>query len=168
MRYFFTLVAITLSSAFSFAQFQPAEKGLTIIVTDGSKDGRNSELVKKAADAAKKAKKGPKDGPSSYGATGGRINPALVLADPIVPLGMNDAIQIAAFLKRPEYGKAGFLLIFCVNDSIGGEFGEYEVNGETHKGVYRLIRQKFTPEEPIPAGMSPHKLEGTFFILGVS
>ena len=81
---------------------------------------------------------------------------------------MVNAIQAAAFLERPIYGKAGFLLIFCVNDSIGDQQGEHIENGQVYKGVYRLIRQKFTPEEPIPEGMAPYKLGGTIFILGVS
>lgn len=152
MRYFFTLLTLSLFSSFANAQFTPVEKGLTIIVTDGTDEGRRSE--------------GPTT-PKGVDGPGVPKNTTEFL-DPIRPLGMTNAIQAAAFLERPLYGKAGFLLIFCVNDSIGDKQGEYEVNGETYKGVYRLIRQKFVPEEPIPEGMAPYMLGGTVFILGVS
>ena len=116
------LILILISSflpALLFAQFSPTDNGLTIIVTDGTNDGRNSQLQP------------PSD-----------VN----LQDPIRPLGMTDAIQAGAFLERPQYGINGFLLIFCVNDSIGGQQGTLNVKGQILNGVYRLIRQKFDPE----------------------
>lgn len=153
MRYFFTILTITLFSLTATAQFEPVEKEkLTIIVTDGTDAGKRSEVIQRP--------KGVKGGE-------GVVN-TLEFSDPIRPLGMSNAIQAAAFLERPIYGRAGFLLIFCVNDSIGDEQGSYEANGETYKGVYRLIRQKFTPEEPIPENMAPYMISGTVFILGVS
>ncbi|MCB0639591.1 MAG: hypothetical protein KDC54_23355, partial [Lewinella sp.] len=100
------------------AQFTPTPEetdNLTILVTDGTYAARNSPL----------RPPGPND-----------------FQDIIRPLGMTDAIQAGAFLERPIYGKAGFLLIFCVDDAIGGKQGTYEVNGQTFYGVYRLIRQK--------------------------
>ena len=60
---------------------------LTIIVTDGTVSGKDSPL-------------NPGGGSREYN-------------DPIRPLGMTDAIQAGAFLDRPRYGKAGFLLVFC-------------------------------------------------------
>jgi len=81
---------------------------------------------------------------------------------------MSDAIQAAAFLDRPDYGITGFLLVFCVNDSIGEQYGLLEVNGEMFRGVYRLIRQKLTRDEAIPEGMRPYRLTGTVFFLGIS
>ena len=81
---------------------------------------------------------------------------------------MTDCIQAAAFLERPKYGKTGFMLIFSVNDSIGGRQATLDINGGTYKGVYRLIRQKTTSEEPIPKGMAAYRIIGTFFLLGIS
>ncbi len=152
MKYFATIITSLLFAITLSAQFQPVEKEqLTIIVTDGTDAGKRSEVVQT---------------PKGVG-PGGAAN-KLEFTDPIRPLGMSHAIQAAAFLERPIYGRAGFLLIFCVNDSIGDEQGTYETNGQTYKGVYRLIRQKFTPEEPIPEGMAPYMISGTVFILGVS
>ncbi|MFK7807421.1 MAG: hypothetical protein AB8F74_06405 [Saprospiraceae bacterium] len=125
------------------AQFSSTKKdGLTIIVTDGTDVGKNSTLQ-------------PPDSTTN-------------LLDPIRSLGMSDAIQAAAFIDRPSYGLAGFLLVFCVNDSIGGNQGRLFVNGEMYKGIYRLIRQKISLEEQIPDNMLPYKLSGTVFFLGVS
>ena len=127
----------------SQAQFTTTLKdSLTIIVTDGTEIGKKSVLQ-------------PND-------------PGAVFNDPIRPLGMADAIQAGAFLIRPEYGKAGFLLIFCVNDSIGGLQGSIRMNGREYKGVYRLIRQKVGINEELPEGTQPYRLSGTVFLLGVS
>jgi len=124
------------------AQFTGSEKGgFTVIVTDGTYSDRNS----------------PQRPPGD-----GRFK------DPIRPLGMVDAIQAGAFLERPEYGKQGFLLIFCVNESIGGKQGTLFSNGEEFRGVYRLIRQKMRIDEEIPPGMTYYRLEGTVFFLGIS
>lgn len=165
MRFLSALLLFALLPTLLSAQFKPTDKDdLTIKVTDGTDDGRHSELVKKDDDA-NATKKNGRDIPTSYDQIPEK---PLVFQDTIRPLGMSDAIQAAAFIERPKFGLAGFLLIFCVNDSIGGMQGTYESNGETHKGVYRLIRQKFTPEEPIPRGMTPYTLGGTFFIIGVS
>ena len=123
------------------AQFTGSEKGgITVIVTDGTYSSKHS----------------PQRQP------GGKFQ------DPIRPLGMMDAIQAGAFVDKPDFGKAGFILIFCVNDSIGGKQGSLVVNGEEYKGVYRLIRQKMRQDEEIPAGMTSYRLSGTVFFLGIS
>lgn len=145
------------------AQFQVTEEGLTIIVTDGTEKGKDSNG-------------GNADGiPTSYDNVdpkkGGKAtkpaNP-LVLTDPIRELGMTDCIQAAAFLERPKYGKSGFMLIFSTNDSIGGKQATLVKNGKTYKGVYRLVKQKLSADEAIPEGMTTYKIEGTFLLLGVS
>jgi hypothetical protein len=169
MKYYLTFLSAVLIPLFSFAQFEPVEKEkLTIIVTDGTDDGRKSEVQPSSYDQVISLRKNT-DGKGGQNAKGAKSkDDAIVFTDPIRPLGMGPAIQAAAFLERPKLGRAGFLLIFCVNDSIGDNQGTYEANGETYKGVYRLIRQKFTVEEPIPKGMSSYMITGTLFILGVS
>ena len=123
-------------------QFSGSEKGnFTVIVTDGTYSNKNS----------------PQRPPG-----GSKFK------DPIRSLGMVDAIQAGAFLERPDFGKEGFLLIFCVNESIGGKQGSLFMNGETYKGVYRLIRQKMKANEETPPGMTLYRLEGTVFFLGIS
>ena len=138
--------AFALTPVLSYAQFQgkPTGKGLTVIVTDGTYGGKNSPL--------------------STGAGG----PKSQFKDPIRPLGMEEAIQAGAFLERPIYGEFGYILVFCVGDSIGGKQGELEFNGESYKGVYRLIRQKVSAKETIPKNKTPYKLEGLVFFLGIS
>lgn len=125
------------------AQFSgsPTPKGLTVIVTDGTMDARHS----------------PQRPPGN-----GRFQ------DPIRPLGMVDAIQAGAFVERPDYGLTGFILIFCVNDTVGGKQGSYTINGQTYRGIYRLIRQKIRVDEKIPEGMTTYRLAGTVFFLGIS
>ncbi len=123
------------------AQFTPVDDGLTIIVTDGTDSARNSPLS-----------------PPGNG----------LFSDPIRPLGLMDAVQAGAFTERPTFGKAGFLLIFCVNDAVGGRQGTLTVNGIEYKGIYRLIRQKMSADEVVEAGMTPYHLAGTVFILGIS
>lgn len=141
MRHF--IVFFLVLPLFSQAQFTTEIRdSLTIIVTDGTEIGKKSVLQ-----------------PNSPGAD---------FYDPIRPLGMADAIQAGAFLIRPEYGKAGFLLIFCVNDSIGDLQGTITMNGREYKGVYRLIRQKVAIDEELPEGTQPYRLSGTVFLLGVS
>ena len=124
------------------AQFSPTEKGLTIMVTDGTNIGRNSNLQPP--------------------------NEETIYVDPIRPLGMSEAVQAGAFVERPIYGVSGFILVFCVNDSIGGQQGSLVVNGVEYKGIYRLIRQKLSPEEEIPNGMRSYRLSGTVYFLGIS
>ncbi|MEM9919170.1 MAG: hypothetical protein AAF990_13795 [Bacteroidota bacterium] len=141
MRYLLFLLCSFLLPSISQAQFTPSESGLTILVTDGTQQGRKS--VQQA--------------PGS-----------VLLPDPIRPLGMTDAIQAAAFLERPDFGLMGFILVFCVNDSIDGRQGDLEINGEVYKGVYRLIRQKIAVDEVIPVGMTTFRLSGTVFFLGIS
>ncbi len=141
MRKSIFILSISFIPLLLSAQFAPTEKGLTIIVTDGTNEGKNS-VVQPPSD----------------------VN----LRDPIRPLGMTDAIQAGAFLERPAYGINGFLLIFCVNDSIGGQQGTLVVQGQVFNGVYRLIRQKMTPDEPIPEGMTTFRLSGTVYFLGIS
>lgn len=143
MKLISTLLGLLFLPMLLSAQFTPMEKGLTIIVTDGTDLGTDSPIQVE----------GPND---------------RLLQDPIRPLGMTDAIQAGAFLERPTYGLAGFLLVFCVNDSIGEEQGTLDVNGETVKGVFRLIRQKFSLDEEIPPGMTTYRLSGTVYFLGIS
>ncbi|MFK8005995.1 MAG: hypothetical protein AB8H03_06475 [Saprospiraceae bacterium] len=147
------------------SQFHVDENGLTIIVTDGTDNGKNSEISSR------------NDIPTSYdqirsrpGQSGksGSAKNALVFNDPIRSLGMKNCIQAAAFLDRPKFGKIGFMLIFSLNDSIGGKQAIHTENGKTYKGVYRLIRQKTSSEEVIPKGMTTYKVEGTFLLLGMS
>ena len=142
MRFILSLLALLVIPFFAQAQFTPSEKGLTIIVTDGTDSGKHSQLQPPGKDS--------------------------LFLDPIRPLGMTDAIQCGAFLDRPTYGRAGFLLIFCVNDTIGGQQGMLVVNGKMERGVYRLIRQKIAIDEEIPEGMESYRLSGTVFLLGVS
>ncbi len=124
------------------AQFSGADKdGLTIIVTDGTLGGQDSPL---------------------------RPPSNLNYQDPIRPLGMQEAIQAGAFLTRPDYGKMGYLLVFCVGDKIGGQQGSLLINGQVARGVFRLIRQKLRPDEEIPEGMTSYRLKGTVYFLGIS
>ncbi len=141
MRNIFYLFVFALTPMLTNAQFTPTEDGLTIIVTDGTFEGSDSEIQP------------PSD---------------ILFQAPIRPLGMADAIQAAAFLERPDYGLTGFILVFCVNDSIGGQQGTVNINGEVFDGVYRLIRQKITIDEEIPEGMTPYRLTGTVYFLGIS
>lgn len=130
----------------AFGQFTPTnESKITIIVTDGTVSGKDSPL----------------------NVVSGRDEGTAFTA-PIKALGMTDAIQAGAFLDRPRFGKAGFLLIFSVSDSIGGKQGTLMVNGRAVKGVYRLIRQKMRENEPIPKGMATYRITGTIYILGIS
>ena len=141
MKHFILCLLITLP-VLAQAQFtRSGDDGLTIIVTDGTYNARNSP------------QRPPGD--AEY-------------RDPIRPLGMVDAIQAGAFVVRPEFGKVGFILIFCVNDSVGGKQGTLEMNGQTFQGIYRLIRQKIEPNEEIPDGMTTYRLQGTVFFLGIS
>lgn len=125
------------------AQFSSTDtnEGLTIIVTDGTLGGQDSPL---------------------------RPPSNLKYQDPIRPLGMEEAIQAGAFLTRPDYGKMGYLLVFCVGDKIGGQQGSLLVNGQIVKGVFRLIRQKLKRDEEIPEGMTSYRLKGTVYFLGIS
>ena len=142
MRFIFSFLFLLFLPFLAQAQFSTAENGLTIIVTDGTEIGKKS--IPQAPGFGEE------------------------LVDPIRPLGMSDAIQAAAFLDRPVYGKAGFLLIFCVNDSIGDQQGILIVNGKVERGVYRLIRQKISIDEEIPEGMLPYRLSGKVYLLGLS
>lgn len=159
MKNFLFLFCLSFISTSVFAQFQPSNKGLTIMVSDGTDAGRNSKLTPKG------------NVPTSYGHDGKKESNkpnSAAFTDPIRSLGMTDCIQAAAFLERPDFGKAGFFLIFSVNDAIGGQQGIHTVDGKTYQGVYRLIRQKTSIEEAIPTGMASYRIQGTFFILGIS
>lgn len=138
---FFLLLLLPVCAHAQFTPTAENQDNLTILVTDGTYTARNSP----------QRPPGPND-----------------FQDLIRPLGMMDAIQAGAFIERPIYGKSGFLLIFCVDDAIGGKQGTYEVNGQTFYGVYRLIRQKIGVNEQIPENMTSFRLSGTVFILGVS
>ena len=143
MKHVFFVLAICLP-VFASAQFTGTTAkggGLTIIVTDGTDNSRHS----------------PQRPPGNE-----------KFQDPIRALGMVDAIQAGAFIDRPDYGKVGFILIFCVNDSVGGKQGSLTVNGQTYRGVFRLIRQKISLDEKIPPGMTTYRLAGTVFFLGIS
>ncbi len=165
MKYLLLSACLLFVSFTAQSQFKVDANGLTIIVTDGTEKGKNSELLGKKSDI-----------PSSYDYVGGGRKDGktkspkgqLVFTDPIRSLGMTDCIQAAAFLERPKYGKMGFMLIFSLNDSIGGRQAILEQNGKTYKGVYRLIKQKTTSDEAVPKGMTTYKVEGTFLLLGIS
>jgi len=159
------LSACLLFFAFSAqSQFKVDANGLTIIVTDGTETGKNSEVISKS------------DIPTSYEQIGGAgrkgtaktAEGKIAFTDPIRSLGMTDCIQAAAFLDRPKYGKVGFMLIFSLNDCIGGKQATHSENVRTYKGVYRLIRQKTSSKEVVPKGMTTYKVEGTFLLLGIS
>ena len=159
MKYFPLLFCLFLTSSSAFAQFQPTNEGLIIKVSDGTEKGKNSELSSKG------------DIPTSYdhvGRIGAKSANQPAFTDPIHEFGMSDCIQAAAFLERPEFGKAGFMLIFSLNDSIGGNQGTYTAGGKAYKGVYRLIRQKKSASEVVPSKMTSYRIEGTFFLIGSS
>lgn len=156
MKYLFAFCCMLLAFTTVNAQFTPTERELMIVVTDGTDSGRNSEVTQ------------PMDVPSSYDYT---ENPgsSVAFTDPIRSLGMTDCIQAAAFLERPMYGKMGYMLIFSLSDAIGGQQATLTMqDGRTYKGVYRLIRQKTSPDEPVPPGMTSYQVVGTFFLLGIS
>jgi len=147
----------------SDAQFKTSKKGLTIIVSDGTDNGRNSDVLTE------------KNIPTEYdhiaGRSGNKSKPTknnIAFTDPIRELGMTDCIQAAAFLERPQYGKIGFMLIFSINDAIGGKQATLVRDGKTYKGVYRLVRQKTSSKEAVPKGMTTYKVVGTFLLLGIS
>lgn len=160
MKFLFPLLVFVLLPTFIFAQFKPMDKGLTIYVTDGTDLGTNSKSRLTPKGYNIRANK--KSGKSRKAESGARFT------DIIRPLGMANSIQAAAFIDRPTYGKIGFLLIFCVNDSIGGRQGSIYENGEVYYGVYRLVRPKSSEDEVVPKGMTNYKLSGLVFILGVS
>lgn len=170
MRYTIALLLLLFAGTSSYAQFKKTEKGLTIMVTDGTEKGKNSK-TKSGADIPTsydyiqgKNGKGGKAKANNKKITKNQI----AFKDPIRELGMKESIQAAAFLERPKYGKIGFMLIFCVNDSIDGKQGTLNLHGKTYKGIYRLIRQKVSTKEPIPKGMTGYQIVGTFFLLGIS
>lgn len=154
MKYLLTFCCALLAFTSAHAQFSPSEEDLMIIVSDGTVDGKHSKTVTKS------------DIPESYD----QITPkGVVFTDPIRSLGMTDCIQVAAFLERPKFGKTGYMLIFSINDSIGGKQATLTArDGQSYQGVYRIIRQKTSSEEPVPAGMTGYKVSGTFFLLGMS
>ncbi|MEM1215827.1 MAG: hypothetical protein AAGJ82_09095 [Bacteroidota bacterium] len=141
MKNALTILAVLLP-LLATAQFSTVEQSeLTVIVTDGTFESQHSP--QRAA------------GDARY-------------TDPIRSLGMQDALQAGAFTERPDFGVMGFLLVFCVNDSVGGKQGELEINGNTYYGIYRLIRQKLRSDEEVPEGMTSYRIKGTVFFLGIS
>lgn len=141
MKNLFFILALLLPGL-ACAQFSKMERsGVSIIVTDGTFDSTHSP------------QRPPGD--AKY-------------QDPIRSLGMVDAIQAGAFTVRPKFGKTGYLLVFCVNDSVGDKQGVLEMDGNTYYGIYRLIRQKISVEEEIPEGMTSYRIKGTVFFLGIS
>ncbi|MEM6966275.1 MAG: hypothetical protein AAF573_16045 [Bacteroidota bacterium] len=166
MKYFALCVSLLFVMSSVQAQFNPTKDGLMILVSDGTDKAKNSEIVS------------PKGIPDSYdqisrrrggsASAKGSQKDQLRFTDPIRELGMKNCIQAAAFLKRPQYGKKGFMLIFSINDAIGGQQATIEMDGKTYKGVYRLVKQKTSSDEKIPEGMTNYKIEGKFFLLGIS
>ena len=154
MKYLLTFCCALFAFTSANAQFSPSEEDLMIIVSDGTVDGKHSKVVAKS------------DIPDSYD----QITPkGVAFTDPIRSLGMTDCIQAAAFLDRPKFGKTGYMLIFSINDSIGGKQATLVArDGQSYQGVYRIIRQKLSSEEAVPAGMTGYKVSGTFFLLGMS
>lgn len=165
MKYLVLSCCLLLVSYSAQSQFHVDENGLTIIVTDGTEKGKNSEILSNRNIPTSYEQIGSRPGKSGKS---GSVSHAVVFNDPIRPLGMKDCIQAAAFLDRPKFGKIGFMLIFSLNDSIGGKQAIHTENGKTYKGVYRLIRQKTSSEETVPKGMTTYKVEGTFLLLGIS
>jgi len=159
---YFTLFAFTSINA----QFSTEEEELMIMVSDGTDDGKHSNPIIPGEATA--------PGTRAKGAAGskGKKSPKkneLILNAPIRSLGMSNCIQAAAFLERPSHGILGFMLIFSINDSIGGRQASLTMpNGETYQGVYRIIRQKITDDEIVPKGMTTYNIAGTFFLLGIS
>lgn len=154
MRYLLTICCALFAFTSANAQFSPSEEDLMIIVSDGTVDGKNSKTLPKS------------DIPDSYD----QMTPKGVkFTDPIRSLGMTNCIQAAAFLERPQYGKTGYMLIFSINDSIGGKQATLNAkDGQSYQGVYRIIRQKTDDAELVPAGMTGYRVSGTFFLLGMS
>lgn len=155
MKFLSLILVLSIFPLLASAQFKPMADGLIIYVTDGTDLGTDSK--------PRLTPKSYSEMPTSYSTTN-----KLQFNDIIRPLGMETSIQAAAFLERPTYGLKGYLLVFCVNDSIGGKQGYFEENGNTHYGVYRLIRPKENADEPVPDGMTEYNLSGMVFILGVS
>ena len=155
MKYLLTFCCVFFALTAANAQFEANDEDLMILVSDGTSDGKHSKGIIKS------------NIPESYDQVDGAKK--LVLDAPIRSLGMTDCIQAAAFLERPTHGILGYMLIFSVNDSIGGKQANITMsNGQTYSGVYRLIRQKTSAEEAIPAGMTTYSVSGTFFLLGMS
>ena len=169
MKHIFFCLCLILASNAAMGQFQAAENGLTILVTDGTDGGKNSDLQPPGEFKVPQQAGIDKDIPTSYDQLSSKGPQSdFILDAPIRELGMASCIQAAAFLERPEFGKMGFLLIFSINDSIGGKQAVLEKNGTTYHGVYRLIRQKASNDEPIPNGMTSYQISGTFLLLGMS
>ena len=170
MKFITLCICLVFAFTTANAQFKVSEKGLTIIVTDGTDKGRHSKVSE------------GNDIPSSYEYIGGDKGKGkqgrhsakstsknqMVFTDPIRELGMTDCIQAAAFLERPKYGLTGFMLIFSINDSIGGKQATLVRDGKTYKGVYRIVKQRTSSDEAIPKGMTTYQVEGTFLLLGIS
>jgi len=144
------------------AQFIPDEEELMIMVSDGTEEGKHSNPIIPGERVMPSQGKGVKSAAT-------KPKEQLVLDAPIRSLGMTDCIQAAAFLERPLKGISGFMLIFSINDSIAGKQASLTMpNGITYEGVYRIVRQKTDAAEEVPEGMTTYKVEGTFFLLGVS
>ncbi|MFK7770557.1 MAG: hypothetical protein AB8F94_00405 [Saprospiraceae bacterium] len=167
MKYLVLSFCLLFISYTAQSQFQVDENGLTIIVTDGTDNGKNSEVFSKGDIPTSYDQIKSRPGSARSGKSGSVRN-AIVFNDPIRSLGMKDCIQAAAFLERPKFGKMGFMLIFSLNDAIGGKQAIHTENGKTYRGVYRLVRQKTSSKEVVPQGMTTYKVEGTFLLLGMS
>ncbi len=168
MKYLLLSCCLLFASYSAQSQFQVDENGLTIIVTDGTENGKNSEIINRSDIPTSYDQIRSKSGKSGKSSNLSSVNNGIVFNDPIRSLGMKNCIQAAAFLDRPKFGKMGFMLIFSLNDSIGGKQATHTENGKSYKGVYRLVRQKTSAKEAVPAGMTTYKVEGTFLLLGIS
>jgi len=149
MKYLSLCICFLFAITSASAQFKSTKKGLTIIVSDGTDKGRNSDVLTSKDIPTSYDYVGGKSGKNSNAGKGKAKN-EIVFTDPIRELGMTNCIQAAAFLERPQYGKLGFMLIFSINDAIGGKQATLVKDGKTYKGVYRLIRQKTSADEPTP------------------
>jgi len=151
------------------AQFKSTEKGLTIIVSDGTEKGKHSKVSNgKDIPTSYEYISGKGKGKKGRNSAKSKSKNQLIFTDPIRELGMTDCIQAAAFLERPKYGKKGFMLIFSINDSIGGKQATMVRDGKSYKGVYRLVKQRTSSKESIPKGMTTYQVQGTFLLLGIS
>ena len=175
MKHLSICICLFFFSVSADAQFRLTDNGLTIIVTDGTDKGKNSEVldgndIPGSYDYVKGQGKtnGTGKGRGGKNSAKSKSKNKMVFSDPIRELGMTDCIQAAAFLERPLYGKTGYMLIFSLNDSIGGKQASLVKDGKTYKGVYRLVRQKTSSDEIVPEGMTTYQVEGTFLLLGIS
>ena len=163
MRYILFLSFTLFAFNSAHAQFKADAESLMITVSDGKDKAKHSNpIIPGEADFRTKGKQ-------TQNTKAATKKSELVLDAPIRSLGMTDCLQAAAFIERPTHGILGFMLIFSINDSIGGKQASLTMpDGKTYQGVYRLVRQMTDSQEAVPEGMTTYKVEGTFFLLGIS